>query len=75
MAENAIVLPRLVSPSNSTPEQDRTSLGPQEYTWDDGFIARSAEQSRVVDESVALLDTWVYHGGHILQAPTGFGKT
>ena len=75
MAENAIVLPRLVAPSNFTPDHDRTSLGPQEYTWDDGFIPRSEEQSRVVDESVELLDTGGYHGGHILQAPTGFGKT
>ena len=44
------------------------------YDWDDGFIPRDEEQRRMVDESAALL-TSEYYNGHIMRAPTGYGKT
>ena len=79
--ENALILPRGVAPYVDLDALadmgigQRTSIGPRAYNWDDGFIARSAEQTRVVEESTALLLEGGYYGGHILQAPTGFGKT
>lgn len=44
------------------------------YEWDDGFIPRDDEQRRMVDESVVKLGEQ-YYGGHIMRAPTGYGKT
>ena len=44
------------------------------YEWDDGFIPRDDEQRRMVNESVAKLSE-AYYGGHIMRAPTGYGKT
>ena len=81
MADNAIVLPRRVAPYIDLDDladmgiHQRTSAGPKAYDWDDGFVPRGSEQSRVVAESVSLLLDGGYYGGHILQAPTGFGKT
>jgi len=44
------------------------------YDWADGFIPRDDEQKRMVDESTMLLQKR-YYGGHIMRAPTGYGKT
>jgi len=79
--ENGILLPRRAAPYISLNDlhdmgiQDRTSLGPKAYDWDDGFIPRSDEQIRVAEESSRLLVEGGYYGGHIVQAPTGWGKT
>ena len=54
---------------------DQTTVGPRAYTWPDGFTPRNSEQTRLVDESVSLLMDNGVHGGHIIEAPTGFGKT
>ena len=53
---------------------DTTFPNVTHYEWDDGFIPRDAEQRRMVDESIASLSE-KYYNGHIMRAPTGYGKT
>ncbi len=74
----------LMVPRNSAPYVDFDTFGSLEigedlvdgkyYEWDDGFIPRDAEQTRMVDESAAIL-TSKHYNGTIMQAPTGYGKT
>lgn len=57
----------------SRPHFKASNMDSGDYcTFDNNFEARNAEQTRMVEESVALLKEGV---DHILQAPTGFGKT
>lgn len=78
IARRTYVVPRNCAP----PIQDETvaedvyafSMGPRTYQWENGFVPRSDEQQRLVNESVYHLlsgDSL----GHIIEAPTGFGKT
>lgn len=61
-------LPRRLAPSLG---EDLRDPG-LPYSFTHAFKPRNAEQARVVPDSVALLKMDV---SHILQAPTGFGKT
>lgn len=84
MYEKDIVNKLLMVPRNCAPYVDfDTPTGinvgisltsGEQYQWDDGFIPRDDEQLRMVEASVALLKTG-YYSGHIMQAPTGYGKT
>jgi superfamily II DNA or RNA helicase len=71
-------------PRNSAPKIDFESLSRVQadacfppvraYQWPNGFVPRDSEQARMVEESAALLRS-EYYGGHIMRAPTGYGKT
>lgn len=78
ITRRGILVPRNFAPKLDTTKIEevlRLSMGPRVYSWDDGFIPRNSEQSRLVDESEAILRAEGYRGGHIIQASTGFGKT
>lgn len=79
VALDIIYVPRNCTPIVTDEEQAEnifgTSVGPRGYDWDDGFIPRNSEQSRLVKESVKLLIDGGVYGGHTIEAPTGFGKT
>ncbi len=71
-------VPRNCAPELSESQAEEVyqfSVGPRGYSWHDGFKARNSEQTRLVKESVGLLLTKGVRGGHIIEAPTGFGKT
>ena len=76
---DGIWLPRncapIVTNENEAEQVLATSVGPRGYNWDNGFQPRNSEQQRLVDESVALLMRGGVSNGHIIEAPTGFGKT
>ena len=84
MFTESIIDKTFMVPRNSAPLVDVSHKGdlsvsaqfPEviHYDWDDGFIPRDEEQRRMVDESVAKLSGTQY-GGHIMRAPTGYGKT
>lgn len=47
----------------------------KKYQWDDGFVPRDDCQLEMVESSAALFALGGHYGGHIMQAPTGYGKT
>ncbi len=80
IADNAIIVPR-----NCTPPVEFDKIGSMaatgidlatgiDYEWANGFVPKDDEQERLVSESVELLCS-SYYNGHIMQAPTGYGKT
>lgn len=64
---------RMMIPRNCAPlANDRREEGREATSFKNNFKPRFAEQERLVMQSVALLDEDI---SHILQAPTGYGKT
>ena len=72
-----IMVPRNCAPEVTEKQAEELyhmTVGKKTYNWADGFVPRDDEQLRMVEASVKLL----LHGGrsgHIMQAPTGYGKT
>lgn len=59
----------------ATVEVSTTCTTGEWYDWADGFIPRDDEQLRMVEESTLIFNKGNFYSGHIMRAPTGYGKT